>query len=54
VAAEVDERELVGFQPVRGRQGFQVVPAVAAGDCVFGAGFLAILRNSRYVSSVTY
>ena len=47
VAAEVDERELVGFQPVGRGPGFQVVPAVAGGDCVLGAGFLGHLEEQQ-------
>src|SRR6266540_6995336 len=47
MAAEVDERELVGFQSVGRGPGFQVVPAVAGGDRVLGTGFLGHLEEQQ-------
>ena len=47
MAAEVDQRELVGLQPVGRGLGFEVVPAVAGGDLVFGAGFLGHLEEQQ-------
>ena len=47
VAAEVDQRELVGFQPLGRGLGFQVVPAVAGRELVLGAGLLRHLEEQQ-------
>ena len=47
LAAEVDQRLLVGLQPVEAGVGFQIVPAVAGGELVFGAGLLGHLEKEQ-------
>ena len=47
MAAEVDQRELVGLQPVGRGVGFQVIPAVPGGELVFGAGLLGHLEEQQ-------
>ena len=47
VAAEMDQGELVGFEPVRCSLGFEVVPTVAGGDLLLGAGLLGHLEEQE-------